>query len=90
MTDDEFADAMIGIYAYDTGSVDSGIHDEILRSRCIAELHRNEHDPNFFRLRMSRLVREHFLSEEMLAKQYGIEDVSHFIRWLADRMGYDL
>ncbi len=85
MTDAEFANAMIGIYAYDTGSVDSGIHDELLRARVIAELRRDGGE-----VRLSRLVRDHFLSEEALAKHYGIEDVSHFIRWLDDQMGYCL
>lgn len=90
MTDDEFTDALMGIYAYDRGSVCSGIHDERLRARVIAELHRGAQDLVFDRLRLSRIVREQFLTEEALAQQYGIEDVKHFIDWLSERMDYDL
>ena len=41
---------------------------------------------NEFRLFLSRLIREEFLSENSLEQGYGIEDVSSFINWIK----YDL
>lgn len=38
MTDDELIDALIGIYIYDTGCPGIGIHDELLRAECVAQL----------------------------------------------------
>jgi hypothetical protein len=92
MNDDEFSDAMLGLYAYDTGSVSSGIRDEVLRARVIAELRRGADmkDESFDRLRLARFAREAFLAEERLAQRYGLEDVKSFIRWMSDFMGYDL
>jgi hypothetical protein len=38
----------------------------------------------------SRHVRERWLSEEALKQGYTLEDVNGFIRWLSDRMEFDL
>lgn len=38
MTDAELFDALDGLFAYDTGATDSGIHDEALRLRALKEL----------------------------------------------------
>lgn len=88
MSDDELKDALMGLFAYDTGSVDSGIHDEVLRERVIGLLHKMDEEE--FRLKMSRFVRDWFLTEEALAQRYGIEDVKDFIEWLGDWMQYDV
>lgn len=87
MTDQELQDTLDGLYAYDTGSVDSGIHDEELRQRCIAEL-RSRLGPGEMapRLFLSRMIRDMWLSEEALAQGYGIEDAVGFIVWLDERM----
>jgi hypothetical protein len=85
VTDDQFEHALIGIFAYDTGSVDSGIHDELLREQAIDEL-----GAGGALLRLTRLVRTQFLSEEALAEGYSIEDAAEFIKWLRDRMEWDL
>lgn len=83
MTDDELMDALDGLYAYDTGSLDSGIHDEGLRARCIAELRTGlgagEQVP---RVRVGRIVRELYLTDERLEMGYGPEDVFAFLDWL--------
>ncbi len=91
MSDDDLLDALDGLFAYDTGAVDSGIHDESLRARCIAELRRRvETPPDHGRLWLSRLIRDMWLSEDALAQGSGIEDVVEFIRWLDDRMDVSL
>ena len=92
MTDEELRTALEGLFAYDSGSRGSGIHDEALRQRCIAELKSKpcgayEVVP---RLYLSRLVREMWLSEESLAQGYGIEDAVSFITWLEDQMMWGL
>jgi hypothetical protein len=40
MTDEELIEALTALYAYDTGSVDSGIHDDALKARCFDQLRR--------------------------------------------------
>ena len=87
MTDDDF-DTLMGIFAYDNGCVDSGIHDEGARQR-LKDTIKSWTDEEF-RLAMSARVRDEFLSDEAIAKGYGLEDVAEFIRWLGDRMGIDL
>lgn len=89
MTDDELRDALDGLYAYDTGCVDSGIHDEALRARCVEELTARAGRPDH-RLWEARLVRDLFVSEEALANGYGLEDLVRFVQWLADALAYDV
>lgn len=92
MTDEELRDALDGLYAYDQGSRDSGIHDEALRERCIKEL-RDRPRGEFEllpRLLVSRMVRDMWLSEEALQQGYGIEDAARFIAWLDDQMMWGL
>lgn len=88
MTDEELHDALIGLYAYDTGSISAGIHDERLRAKVKAHL--LSLDETAFRLTLSRMVRDHWLTEERLAMRYGIEDIRCFIDWMADRMDIDI
>lgn len=88
MGEEELRDALGGLFAYDTGSIDSGIHDEVLRERCkeiIMAMPVGEYEL-MPRLWLSRLVRDRYLSEEALAQGYGIEDVFSFVRWLHDEM----
>lgn len=91
MTEQELRDALDGLYAYDQGSRDSGIHDEALRAKCIGELQSrlgpHEVAPRLF---LSRMIRDMFLTEEALAQGYGIEDVMSFIKWLGTHMGMDV
>lgn len=77
MSEQELREALDGLFAYDTGAVDSGIHDEALRQKCIAAIKALPLAPGELvpRLWLSRLVRDRYLSEEALAQGYGIEDV---------------
>ncbi|PHD00647.1 hypothetical protein COF44_12145 [Bacillus toyonensis] len=81
-------DALIGIFSYDMGCVDSGIKNELLRSRTIMYLQSLE--DNEFRVIMSTFVCEYFVSDAAIKKGYGIEDVSSFIHWLDKFMGIDI
>lgn len=80
----ELYDLLSGMYAYDMGDVDSGLHDETLRSLVIDDL-TNLSDYNF-RIIMSRFVREYFLSESALVEGYGVGDAASFIDWLGTHM----
>ena len=89
MTDAELRDALNGIYAYDTGSTDSGIHDEALRERCLEALREMPRRPGALAAQqfIARMVRDLYLSEEALAQGYGIEDADEFLHWLDDQLG---
>lgn len=92
MTEAELSDSLMGLFAYDLGCVDSGIKDENLRERVRLELF---NDPTRSKSqivsnRISRIVRDEFLSEEAISDGYGLEDVAEFIEWLDERMGIEL
>jgi hypothetical protein len=101
MTDDELWDALEGIYAYDMGCVDSGIHDEALKRRCREELDRRKQellherevpgpkrtaDRRFWAERLGDM----YLSDEAIDQGYGVDDVVEFVNWLGREMFYDL
>lgn len=86
MTDEEYSAALDGLYAYDTGCVDSGIRDEVLRRKVIAELKLEDSHNS----RLSRIIRELCLTDEAIAQGYGIEDCVSFVDWLGGRMDFDL
>lgn len=93
MTEQEMWEAMLGLYAYDTGAVDSGIHDEGLRERVkakMAEMGAWNDSPARFEPCLARWIRVSFLSEQALAVGYGVEDVKAFFDWLSRRMEYDI
>lgn len=91
MTDEELSDALDGLFAYDNGFTDSGIHDEALRARVIERLRSLSFSAgDEFRLTITRIVRELWMSEKALAQGYGIDDVAGFVKWLAARMEIDL
>jgi hypothetical protein len=67
--DDPLFDQLEAIHAYDTGSTDSGVHDEQLRARLVAELvELNPWENAEARRRLSVWVREAYLSEEAMVK----------------------
>lgn len=75
-------DKILEKFAYDTGATDSGInHLKEDIKKYLLNLSEDE-----FRLFLSRLIREEFLSKNSLEQGYGIEDVSNFINWIK----YDL
>jgi len=89
VTDDELRAALDGLCAYDEGAVSSGIHDEQLRQRCIAELkQRTAGDEG--RAWLARFARDMYLSDEAIGDGYGLGDVLEFAEWLRDEMGVDL
>lgn len=85
MTFEEFSDGMLGIFAYDTGATDSGIHDEGLRAR-LKEFLQGKDEGHW----LERLMREAFLSDEALAQGYRAADVAEFVGWLSSEMDCDL
>lgn len=85
MTDEELSDALDGLYAYDTGGTDSGIHDEALRGRVKAELladAKAASGSTLFGPRVTRLARELFVSDRAIEQGYGLEDLDNFVAWL--------
>ncbi len=96
LTNEELADAMDGIHAYDTGCVDSGIRDETLRKRCSEQLHAMTKrksdgatldDASVF---LAEFIVDRCLGAEALAQGYGPEDAFDFMKWLSDGMNFDL
>lgn len=93
MTEGELREALDGLYAYDGGSTDSGIHDEALRVRVKAQLVADAAlaGPNAqVGPRLSRITRDLFLSDEAVEQGYGLEDVAGFLTWLAEYMDFDI
>ena len=87
MTDEELFGYLDGMFAYDTGCVDSGIKDEIKRQEII-KLLRSDYD--LANKKLAKFVLTHFLSEEASQQGYGLEDVKSFITWLGDYMEFDV
>lgn len=84
MTDEELFDALDGLFAYDTGCVDSGIHDEALRKRVKEELAKDVGPYQIVGPRLSAFAKT------LLDPPYGLEDVANFIKWLANHMDIEL
>ncbi len=81
-TEDELFDLMEGFYAYETGSMDSGIHDPVRRAQAVRQFKAmSETDARVF---LSRKMRDHYLSEDAIAQGYGIEDAAKFWSWVED------
>lgn len=94
MTEDELFDAMDGLMAWDNGCVDSGIKDEGLRRRVIAELDTLRHDGRSknedyspkFSSAIGRYINRYYLNEEAIAQGYGFADLLEFVSWLRELM----
>lgn len=89
MTDDELMAALDGLFAYDSGATDSGIHDPALKERVKAELNWGNRDHDVIRAtnaRLSRIARQLYLTDEQIEQGYGLEDIRHFAVWLDDGM----
>jgi len=85
MTRKELENALLGLFAYDEGATDSGIHDETLREMCVQRIESMSDEE--FRTELSIIVRDAFLIPSAMEQGYGIEDVASFIRWLDNEMG---
>lgn len=81
----ELSYVLAGFYAFDTGSVDSGIHDEVLRKKVedyLVGLKPIEH-----KKLIAKIVWDLCLSDEAIEAGYGPEDAKSFLEWLDERMG---
>ncbi len=100
MTEDELFDLLDGLMAYDMGSTDSGIHDEMLRERVQVELRRiSETGAKTAVIRGEThtvghseafdAMMQRFINDRLFAKGYGYSDVREFVTWMDDEMGFD-
>jgi hypothetical protein len=76
------SDAMLALHAYDSGYTDSGTRDDLMLDSVVTYL--RSLDENAFRVELSAIVRDAFLSDAAIAEGYGVEDVARFLEWLAD------
>lgn len=67
------------LFAFDTGCVDSGIHDDIIKSSIFKEIRKSEEIPEFV-----NEIPRFFLSKEGIEQGYSLEDVRMFLDWLSD------
>jgi hypothetical protein len=84
MNDAELRAALDGLYAYDTGSVDSGIRDETLRSRYLDELRRKSAPER--RAFVCQMIVDSWLSPDAQKQGYGPEDAASLIGWLGEQV----
>lgn len=84
MTDAELSDAIDGLFAYDTGATDSGIHDEALRERVVAYL--RSLGERAAMAKLATIGRELYLTDAKIAQGYGLEDAAELWRWFAWEM----
>ncbi len=84
-------DALNSLFAYDTGSHDSGISDPLLKREVISflKLEREKELHAIYPQVLSLFIREHFLTDEQLLKGYGVEDVKSFIEWVNNELGIE-
>lgn len=81
---EELRDLMDGLYAYDTGSCCSGIHDETRRAQMVKYLDTlpvKEQDAL-----LTRVMRDLYMSDESAAEGYTWEDAYQFGNWIAYEM----
>jgi len=81
MNKSDLFNALDGLFAYDVGCTDSGIHDEALRAKVIATLHAGEDGAN-------RLLWEFLVTRYRPEDGYTIEDAKEFIRWIEEQTGW--
>ena len=82
MNYDELKDALDGFYAYDSGCLDSGIHDPKRKTQVIAYLLSLGTDER--RILLGRIGRDLYLSDQALEDGYGLESAAAFHGWLQD------
>lgn len=88
MDDNNLLNFLDGLFAHDTGSINTGIEDEQLRNKII--LHLKALDEDTFSYILAKYIQKYLVSPEALKKGYGIEDVVTFIRWLGQYMNIEL
>lgn len=78
MDKEKLFDALDGLFAYDGGATDSGIHDESLRKE-VFDFIREEakRESTFHPSILTEFVKQHYADPP-----YGLEDIKEFIEWL--------
>ena len=83
-------EALWNLYRRSHGAAGASAHDTDHRTPAWFRERIDGMDPNARRLRLGRLVRDEFLSEEELAKGYGLANVRPFLDFLKDELGQDV
>ena len=83
MTDTELKSALSTLYAADKNN---GTADETLRATVVTELRKDRSESELFSVRVTKIARDLFLSDEAIEQGYGLEDVRDFINWLDEVM----
>lgn len=78
---------MMGLFAYDKGGIDSGIHDEVLKDECREWLHSLPYPQ--LRVFLALTIRR-WITDEAIVQGYGAEDVRAWFDWLGDEMQFDI
>lgn len=86
MSDEELKEALLGLFAFDTGCTQAKTCDEKLRTRVIEEINKGLVENQLFTTRMARIARDLWLSDEAIESGYGLEDIRVFINWLDETM----
>lgn len=84
----DLSEAIDGLMAWDSGCVDSGIKDDLLKENVGNYLKSLSNKD--FRIEIGKLIRELYLTDEMLSQGYGPEDVKEFFTWLSDQFLIDI
>jgi hypothetical protein len=87
ITDAAYAAALTlidGLFAYDTGCVDSGIHDPVAK-KALVEMIRAQPSGDQ-RIFLSKVMRDLFLTDKSIAQGYGWEDVRELATWYEDEL----
>lgn len=82
-------DSLDGLFAYDNGSIDSGINDTILRAKVKVEMQKLaelEAVPKF----IDKFCYQYYMSPKRRKQGYGMEDAIEFIKWLEELMGWKI
>jgi len=80
---------MVGLFAYDTGCVDSGIHDNVAKANLFVKFHAYAGENNGEIYPVITEYATWLLSEDGIKQGYTLEDVKCFISWLSDN-AYDI
>jgi hypothetical protein len=87
VTDDELREAVVWLYASDSGLARSAGHEPTLRALCRqAVWDRLVTDEVGLRVWVSKLVRDVFLSDDALRGGFGVEDACEFWSWFDQNM----
>ena len=69
-------DSLDGLFAYDSGSTDSGIKDNELKKRVFTYLNQQCTEYQLYPDILTEFVKKHYMKPP-----YGLEDVKNFLEW---------